>query len=127
MSKVSDAIEAMEKATKGPWDNYGGRWDDDFETYVPPVIYGKNGRKHAHVIDSEGFVPWGEPWDSENIDANAALVCAAPDMAALLKRALPFLLREEETEDGPLNEFYAGGDTLKELKSIIAEIKGGGE
>jgi len=80
---IKHAIEAMGKATPGPWfvmpEGFGDRTRS-------PTVYATDDelRYVAKCDDYANIVP------TDNL-ANATLIAAAPDMAAWIQRALPHL------------------------------------
>ena len=73
MSTLSDALAAMDKATPGPW-----------AAYIGEEING--------ILDAGGK-HLAELWMRKSYDnkANAAVIAAAPDALAWIKKALPWL------------------------------------
>lgn len=123
MSKLSEALEAMDKATPGPW------WGDD---EAPDFIWAKRDGEIFHVADARG---WGTLQTDgqkgcDELSANIALLTAAPDALAWIKEALPYITEYrdalatnlENCDFGPREEGAARKE-LAHLDALIARAK----
>lgn len=81
---IKQAIETLDKATPGPWAS---------AKEAPDWIRAERKGETFHVADVRG---WGTlekegQKGCDELSANIALIAAAPDMAAWIKKALPYL------------------------------------
>lgn len=114
MSKISEAIGVIDKATKG-WEIVG----PDFGWYEirsPRTKYGRQLIADFVARPKEGI-------DALEFEANAKLALAAPEMAEWIKEALPWMeayANEKHIVNMHSYQYVSGIDAL------IAEAKGEG-
>lgn len=101
MSKLSEALEAMDKATPGPWEaikpfNSNGFWYINNHSTSNGEIATNYGKKARH---------------------NANIIAAAPDALAWIEEALPYLEYFADRGKGIHSTFY------KYLDALIARAK----
>lgn len=70
--------------TPGPWKILRHDLGDEEICSVPVEIRGGNGR--LVVADEGGLAPAAYEWTAEEIEANASLIAAAPELLEALKR-----------------------------------------
>ena len=107
--------------TPGPWKILRLDLGDEEICSVPVAIRGGNGRL---VVDNEGgLAPEAYEWTVEEIEANAHLIAAAPDLLAVLEE-----LRESSTCCGTydlLDETtWASPDLVDRIESAITKARG---
>lgn len=120
MSKLSEALAAMDKATPGPWgkpyyDNYPG----DRGWWI------HNGVEGAHEY-AVALTFYGNP----KAEYDIKLIAAAPDALAWIKEALPYITEYRDTlatnlencDFGP-HEEGAARKELARLDALIARAK----
>lgn len=109
----------MGKHTPGPWG--WGKWEaGEFGNAHPVMVVGRQTSKHPIAVITQDA-------DSDDTEADAWLMAAAPDLLALV-REIAEVLGEIDDADGPpaeLSEWPA--DVLKRARAAIAEATTGGE
>jgi hypothetical protein len=121
MSKLSEALAAMDKATPGPWnkpyyDDYPGDrgwWIHNGE---------KGADEYAVAVTFEG---------NPKAEHDAIVLAAAPDALAWIKEALPLMEKLIEPIDeylgtvagGDVNYFHEQLDLYERTKALIARAK----
>lgn len=109
MSKLSEALAAMDKATLGPWEN--DRDTVNASHGLLAIMF------HAGRSDNR-------------VNANAQIMAAAPDALAWIKEALPYITSSrdalatnlENCDFGPREEGAARKE-LARLDALIARAK----
>lgn len=96
MSKLSEALAAMDKATLGPWEN-----DRD-------TVNASHGLLAIMLHDGRS---------DNRVNANAQIMAAAPDALAWIKEVLPYLEYFADRGKGIHSAFY------KHLDALIARAK----
>ena len=118
MSTLSDALAAMDKATPGPWEM---RRDDCHYGTMTEIYSGD-------VIIAES-----------NYDGDTPMIAAAPDMAAWIEKALPWveiraerlrtllILARAEKDEAYAELIADASEELAALDALLAEAKGEGK
>lgn len=120
MSKLSEALAALDKATPGPWT-------------IKKTEYG-----YADILGNELFYS-GITGQNTNVTvarvyrlkSNSKVVAAAPDALAWIKEALPLMEKLIEPIDeylgtvagGDVNYFHEQLDLYEKTKALIARAK----
>ena len=106
MNQIKQALDALGKATPGPWK-------------------GTECLPYQCVIN--GLYPVAETTGPDDyVVANLALIAAAPDMAAWIKKALPYIMREgKETAQIVAMEMHDKrfDEQLAELTDLVKQAK----
>jgi len=141
MSALSDALAAMDKATKGPWViDYGY---SDWGMPKTNLILNSAGDLEKPIAEIPSVTPYCMGASQKDIDtsrkawANTRIIAAAPDMAAWIEKALPYIGEIRDSTEDTINmydpEFMseesleAFMDELKKLDALLAEAKGDGK
>jgi len=126
MSTLSDALAAMDKATTGPWIAklcLGG-------SYVIDNTLPENKGLVRNIAEVSGHL---------STSKDAALIAAAPDMAAWIKKALPWveiraerlrtllILARAEKDEAYVELIADASEELAALDALLAEAKGEGK
>ena len=128
MSRISDALIAIKKATPGPW-------------AVHPIHATVDAFDKGRPIPVCGMLWPTDERTEDQTEANADIIAAAPDMAAWIKKALPWLEERRieaqssletimyDVEGWEQNSGYRAvinteKDVASHLDALLAEAKG---
>lgn len=113
MSRLSDALKMMDKATPGPWEIGKNHRD----TVIADSKYSCTERQSGH----DDIEYYGGLCVAESIlPENREVIAAAPDMAAWIKKALPLL---SDARCGIDNAFGEGSKISASISALVAEAK----
>ena len=122
MSRLSDALAAMDKATSGPWDIGNGRKTDLYMGWDSIIAKHEDGDRFVLAQVNHNY--------EELAKYNAPVIAAAPDALAWIKEALPYITSSrdalatnlENCDLGPREEGAARKE-LARLDALIARAK----
>jgi len=143
MSALSDALAAMDKATKGPWViDYGY---SDWGMPKTNLILNSAGDLEKPIAEIPSVTPYCMGASQKDIDtsrkawANTRIIAAAPNMAAWIEKALPWveiraerlrtllILARAEKDEAYAELIADASEELAALDALLAEAKGDGK